>query len=353
MTSRPRFELKIGQRKVRLGERTIIMGALNVTPDSFSDGGLYLDPPRAIEHGLELARQGADWIDVGGESTRPGSRPVSAEEELKRVLPVVKGLRRKLPSTPISIDTTKAEVAEETVRAGANILNDVSGLRFDPRLAGVARRHKTPLILMHLRGRPETMQTRPFVEDILQSVMRGLAVSLRRALAAGLRRSQLILDPGLGFGKSRFQNIQILAHLGRLRRFGLPLLVGSSRKSFVQAVAAGTGLRAGALKDPRGAKGAAAYWPMIENLKTHPITPAEAGIHPACEGLQARSRAGAEDKLRGNDWKQAPALQLGDAAAVVASILAGAHIVRVHDVEGVLSAVRIADAMLAAGRRTG
>jgi dihydropteroate synthase len=292
------------------------MGALNVTPDSFSDGGLYLDPARAVEHGLELARQGADWIDVGGESTRPGSQPVSAQEELRRVLPVIQGLRRKLPSTAISIDTTKAEVAEKAVQAGASILNDVSGLRFDPRLADVARRYKTALILMHLRGRPETMQTRPFVRDILQSLDRGLSCSLQRALSAGLRRSQLILDPGLGFGKSRFQNYEILAQLGRLRRFGLPILVGSSRKSFVQAIAAGAGLHPATGRGPRSKRGAATYWPMIENLK----------------------------------GQQAPALQPGDAAAVVASILAGAHIVRVHDVAAILPAVRIADAVLAASR---
>src|SRR5208337_1592884 len=141
MTLRPTCELKIGHRKVRLGERTLIMGALNVTPDSFSDGGLYLDPAKAVERGLELVRQGADWIDVGGESTRPGSRPISAEEELERVLPVIQGLQRKLRSTPISIDTTKAEVAAKAAQAGAGILNDVSGLRFDPRLADVARRY--------------------------------------------------------------------------------------------------------------------------------------------------------------------------------------------------------------------
>jgi dihydropteroate synthase len=317
MIPRSTFEIRIGGRNVRLGERTLIMGALNVTPDSFSDGGLYLDPGRAVEHGLELARQGADWIDVGGESTRPGSQPVSAQEELRRVLPVIRGLRRKLRSIPISIDTTKAEVAEQAVQAGASILNDVSGLRFDPRLADVARRYKTPLILMHLRGRPETMQTRPFVRDVMQSVARGLARSLRRALAAGLRRSQLIVDPGLGFGKSRFQNFEILAHLGQLRRFGLPILVGSSRKSFVQAIAAGPSLHAAARHGPGSKRGAARYWPMLENLKA----------------------------------QQAPALQLGDVAAVVASILAGAHIVRVHDVAGILPAVRIADAVLSACRQ--
>jgi dihydropteroate synthase len=321
MTPRPLFELEIGNRKVRLGERTIIMAALNVTPDSFSDGGLYLDPERAVAHGFELARQGADWIDVGGESTRPGSRQVSAEEELRRVLPVIRSLRRKLPSTPISVDTTKAEVAENAVQAGANILNDVSGLRFDPRLADVARRHKIPLILMHLRGRPETMQRKPFAKDIMRSLRRGLGWSVERALAAGLRRSQLILDPGLGFGKSRAQNFEILAHLTKLQRFGLPVLVGTSRKSFVQAVARSASLLADASSGSRKKRRRATYWPMTGNLNT-----------------EVGARRGV------------PLLQLGDAAAVVAAILAGAHIVRAHDVAGLLPAVRIADAVLAAGQ---
>ena len=315
MTPRATFEIRLGGRKVRLGERTLIMGALNVTPDSFSDGGLYLDPASAVKRGLDLVRQGADWLDVGGESTRPGSQFVSAEEELHRVLPVIRALRSKLRSTPISIDTTKAEVAEQAVRAGANILNDISGLRFDPRLAEVARRYRLPIILMHIRGRPETMQTRPFVADIVRAVTGGLATSVRRALSVGLHRSQLILDPGLGFGKSRLQNFQILSHLGDLRRFGLPILVGSSRKSFVQAVAAGTDLHIGAPHSHRGRQGAEGYWPM-----------------------QVGARHGVP-------------LQSADAAAVVVSILAGAHIVRVHDVGAVLPAVRIADAVLEAGCR--
>jgi dihydropteroate synthase len=342
MGPRPVLDLDVHGRKIRLGERTFLMGALNVTPDSFSDGGLYLDPARAVEHGLELVRQGADWIDVGGESTRPGSRPISVEEELRRVLPVIRGLRRELRSTPISIDTTKAEVAEKAAQAGASILNDVSGLRFDPRLADVARRYKTPLILMHLRGRPETMQTRPFVRDIWQSLNRGLACSIQRALAAGLRKSQLIVDPGLGFGKSRSQNFEILAHLRKLQRFGLPILVGTSRKSFVQAIAAGADLHAAASQRSKRKGGPAGYWPMFVNHKMPAVIPAKAGIHRVGEGLDSR--------LRGNDWKQAPTLQLGDAAALVASILGGAHIVRVHDIAAVLPAVRIADAVLAACR---
>ena len=311
MIIRPRYELRVSGRKVRLGERTLIMGVVNVTPDSFSDAGRFLDPARAIEHALELARHGADWIDVGGESTRPGSKPVTVEEELRRVLPVIRGLYSRRPSLPISIDTTKSQVAEEAVRAGAAIINDVSGLRFDPRLAEVARRHRTPLILMHLRGRPLTMQQKPFARSIWRSLEQGLASSVRRALNAGVRRSQLILDPGLGFGKSRRQNYQILAGLVRLQSFRLPVLVGTSRKSFVQAVVAGERLA------PMGVKQSGReVWPLASG-----------------------SRAG-----------QAPPLQIGDAAAVAASILAGAHIVRVHDVEAALPAVRIADAVLAAGR---
>lgn len=308
MLSRSLLELAIKGHRTRVGERTLVMGVVNVTPDSFSDGGRFLDPDRAIEHALELARQGADWVDIGGESTRPGSKPVSAEEELSRVLPVVRGLHRRRPGLPISIDTTKAGVAEAAVLAGASVINDVSGLRFDPRLAEVARRHRTPLILMHLRGRPETMQQEPFARSIWRSLREGLAGSIRRALAAGVRRSQLIIDPGLGFGKSRRQNFEILAHLDRLQDFGLPIMVGTSRKSFVQAVSAGEG------SEPSPAKRSPSDWPLASDKRARHAVP----------------------------------LQFGDAAAVAASILAGAHIVRVHDVAAALPAVRIADAILAA-----
>jgi dihydropteroate synthase len=307
MKPRRQFELRIQGRKVLLGERTLIMGVVNVTPDSFSDGGLYFEPAPAIEQGLKLAREGADWIDVGGESTRPGSKPVAAEEELRRVLPVIRGLKRREPSLPISIDTTKAEVAEEAVRAGAAIINDVSGLRFDPGIAEIAAHYKTPLILMHMRGRPETMQRGPFVRFIWRSLRSGLSRSINTALRAGVRRSQLIIDPGLGFGKTRRQNFEILAGLSRLARVGLPVLVGTSRKSFLQAVVAGEGL------DPSRARG------------TEPWRITVRGI-PAPEDLAA--------------------LRIGDAAAAAVSVLGGAHIVRVHDVAAALPAVRIADALL-------
>ncbi len=282
MDPRRIFKLRVGGRSLRLGERALVMGIVNATPDSFSDGGQYLDPGRAIAHGLELAKQGADWIDVGGESTRPGAEAVSVEEELRRVLPVVRGLHRKKPSLVISIDTTKAEVAEAAVRAGASIINDVSGLRFDPRIADVARRYKTGLILMHSRHTPRTMQKLPFARFVWRSVRTGLPRSIRCALAAGVKRSQLIIDPGLGFGKSRDQNFEILADLRRLQEFRLPILVGTSRKSFVRNLGARHGVP----------------------------------------------------------------LQAADAAAVVVSILGGAHVVRVHDVAAMMPAVRIADAVL-------
>jgi len=311
MSSRTLFDIVIRGRRIRLGERTLILGIVNVTPDSFSDGGRYLHPGRAVEHALELVRQGADWIDVGGESTRPGALPVPAEEELRRVLPVIRGLRQRMPSLVISIDTTKSQVAEQAIRAGASIINDVSGLRFDPHLAEVARRHRALLVLMHLRGRPASMQREPFARSVWRSIEGGLQRSVRRARDRGVPLSKLIVDPGLGFGKSRRQNFEIIAHLGRLHRFHLPILVGTSRKSFVQGVlameSAGTG-------PSRGKPGS--FWALAANSSGAPSRP-----------LQK--------------------LLAGDAAAVAASILAGAHIVRVHDVEVIVPAVRIADAILA------
>ncbi|HEY6292017.1 MAG TPA: dihydropteroate synthase [Terriglobia bacterium] len=305
MPGRPIFTIRIAGRPVALGRRTLVMGVLNVTPDSFSDGGLYLDPKSAVEHGLEMARQGADWIDVGGESTRPGSKPVTVDGELARVLPVIRGLHRRAPKLPISIDTTKAAVAEAALKAGAAVINDVSGLRVDPALADVARHGRTPLVLMHLRGRPETMQQGPFAREIRRSLGRGLAWSIRQALERGVCRSQLLIDPGLGFGKTRRQNYQILAGLTRLQRFGLPLVVGSSRKSFVRAIASGEGL------DPDSTR-----------RRTH------------------GRRHGARP--------EAASLQMADAAAVVAAILEGAHVVRIHDVAALMPAIRIADATLEA-----
>ena len=307
-----------------------------MTPDSFSDGGRYLNPRRAIEHAIKMARQGADWIDVGGESTRPGSLPVPAEEELRRVIPVIQALHRKLPALPILIDTTKAVVAEEAVLAGATMLNDVSGLRFDSKLASVARRHGTPLILMHIRGRPRTMQQKPFARSIWRSIRTSLAWSISAALRSGVHRSQLIIDPGLGFGKSRRQNFEIIAQLERLNVFHLPILVGTSRKSFVQAIVAGEELGQQLLTPVPHFAGPARAAPSLRSGQT---------LKGGATRITATKSLWA---LSGMARKSVPQLLLGDAAAVTASILAGAHIVRVHDVESILPAVRIADAILSA-----
>ena len=277
---RKEFTLHSGRKQIRLGRRTLVMGVVNVTPDSFSDGGRRLKPAKAVARGLELLRGGADWIDIGGESTRPGSLPVPVEEELRRVLPVVRGLRKKSRAW-ISIDTTKAEVAEAALSAGADAINDVSSLRFDRRMALVAAERRCPLILMHMRGVPATMQQVSFASDVWRSVRSGLKRSVQKALQAGVRRNQLIVDPGFGFGKSFEQNFELLRNLSRLSTLRLPILVGTSRKSFIRQIVG----------------------------------------------------------------KSPEKIQAGTAATVVAAILGGAHIVRVHDVKEVLPAVRIADAI--------
>jgi dihydropteroate synthase len=276
---------------------------------------------------------------------------VAAQEELRRVLPVIRGLRRR--SFPVSIDTTKSEVAEQAVQAGATIINDISGLRFDPRLAEVARRHCTPLVLMHIRGRPQTMQRKAFAKSIWRSLGRGLEWSIRQALASGVRRSQLILDPGLGFGKTRRQNFEILSGLKRMQRFGLPVLIGASRKSFVQAVARGEGLEP--RRRPSGARSqlSTTAWP----LTTQPAAPSARASGPPSPwqdhtgyGLPPASRACLPllTKPSALVSRTGPSLlAVGDAAMVTAAILGGAHIVRVHDPASVLPAVRIADALLA------
>ena len=282
MFRRKKTRLRLPSRVLALGERTLIMGVLNVTPDSFSDGGLYLDPEQAAEHALEMERAGADILDIGGESTRPGSRGTSAEEELGRVLPVLDRLRSRL-KIPISIDTQKAAVAERAIGAGAEMINDVTALRTDPELAEVARRHRLPVILMHMRGVPRTMQKRPFASDVVRDVVSGLRAAVARARKAGIVKSQILLDPGIGFGKSYKQNCELLARLPELARLGCPLVVGTSRKSFIGHLL---------------------------------------GDAPPQERL----------------W--------GTAATVAASIIAGAHIVRVHDVAEMVQVARVTDAVI-------
>jgi dihydropteroate synthase len=284
MFQRKQFRLHLPSRTLLLGERTLVMGVLNVTPDSFSDGGAYLDSQAAIARALELERDGADLLDIGGESTRPGAAPATAQEELRRIVPVLEVLRGKL-RIPISVDTQKAEVAEAALAAGAEILNDISALRNDLRLAEVARRARVPMILMHMRGTPRTMQRGPFARDVIRDVMAGLRDALARARRAGLAKSQLLVDPGIGFGKKHQQNFEILARLPEFARLGCAIVVGTSRKSFL-------------------GKAMSRLWgPEV----------------PPGERL------------------------LGTAATVTASILAGAHIVRVHDVAEMAQVARIAD----------
>jgi dihydropteroate synthase len=271
----------VSSRTLVLGERTLVMGVLNVTPDSFSDGGQFLDTEQAVARAMEIERSGADILDIGGESTRPGSVGLSAQEELRRVIPVLEKLRGRL-KIPVSIDTSKSEVAEAAIYQGAEIINDVTGLRVDPRLAEIAAKRRLPLILMHMRGEPRTMQQKPFARDILRDVTGGLRQSVATARRAGVAKSQIILDPGIGFGKSTRQNFELLARLPELARLGFPLLVGTSRKGF---------------------------------------------IGKALGGAAEAERA----------W--------GTAATVAAVILGGAHIVRVHDVVEMVQVARVADAI--------
>jgi dihydropteroate synthase len=291
MFGRRQYQLRLPARRLALGERTLVMGVLNVTPDSFSDAGLFLQADAAVAQAVAMERAGADIIDVGGESTRPGSLGVSAETELARIVPVIAGLRGKI-RIPISVDTSKSQVAEAAAEAGAEIVNDVTALRNDPRIAEVAQRRKLALVLMHMRGKPRTMQSRPFARDVLRDVAKGLRHALALARRAGVAKSQIVLDPGIGFGKSYEQNCELLARLPELARLGYPLLVGTSRKSFIARVLQKSKLRAG---------------------------------------------SGAE-----RSW--------GTAAAVAASILQGAHIVRVHDVAEMTQVARVCDAVASAGR---
>ena len=259
------------------------MGVLNMTPDSFSDGGKYYQPEAAIQRALAMEQEGAEVLDIGGESTRPGAEETSAAEELERILPVLEGLRGRL-KIPVSVDTRRAAVAELAIRAGAEMINDVSGLKTDARLAEVVAKNDVGLILMHMRGEPRTMQLGPFARDVMSDVMSGLRESVAMARKAGLAKTQIILDPGIGFGKSYAQNYELIEKLPRLAALGYPLLVGTSRKGFLGATLARDG---------------------------KPAPP--------------------EERI----W--------GTAATVTASILGGAHIVRVHDVTEMVQVARVAD----------
>ena len=281
---------QLPDRILTLGRRPLVMGIINVTPDSFSDGGRFADTASAVAHGLRLLEQGADILDIGGESTRPGAKAaVSAEEELRRVLPVITTIKKQRPDAVISIDTYKASVARAAAAAGAEIVNDVSALRWDPQMAATIAEIKCGAVLMHMRGRPEEWRTLPPPVDIFLLVKRELREWVEAAVVAGVRRERIALDPGFGFGKNFDQNYPLLARFQDLQSLGFPLLAGTSRKSFLGRTLARDG------KD-----------------------------------------ASATDRLYGN------------LAAHTALILKGAHILRTHDVKAAVDAARVTDAILEA-----
>ena len=236
---------KIRWREIDLSSRGLILGIVNATPDSFSDGGVFLDPAAACEHGLNLLREGASILDIGGESTRPGALPVIAEEEINRVLPVIKALRARTEA-PISIDTSKAAVAEAALEAGADIINDVTALRGDSRMSAVAVSSRAGLILMHMQGNPQTMQDAPSYhqDDVVGAVAKFLSERRDAALWCGVDHAAIILDPGLGFGKTVAHNLALLRNIPHLAALGAPLLIGHSRKSFLTKIAGNLGAEA-------------------------------------------------------------------------------------------------------------
>ena len=278
---RKRFTIQVNGKDYTLGRRTWIMGILNVTPNSFSDGGLFLDKDKAVEHGLQLIEDGADILDVGGESTRPGSDAISVEEEIRRIIPVISEIRKKSAAL-ISVDTTKTEVGQKALDAGADILNDISSFRFDPEMMTLAAEKKVPVILMHMKGMPKTMQVNPTYDDLLNEVKSFLEERVESALSFGIQREKIIADPGIGFGKGLHHNLCLIKNLHFLEELNLPILLGVSRKAFIGQI-----------------------------LKLPP-----------------------EERIEGT------------IASALLSILNGAHILRVHDVAAVKRAVAVAEAIM-------
>lgn len=229
------MRLELPPHAFELGQRTWLMGVVNVTPDSFSDGGKFFDERAAISHGVALAKAGAHLLDVGGESTRPGAEAISAEEELRRVVGVIQALKRECPASPVSIDTSKAQVARAAVRAGASMINDVTALA-DPQMAAVAAETGAALCLMHMQGTPRTMQQAPAYGDVVTEVKAFLRAAAERAKAAGVEPARIVVDPGIGFGKTPDHNLTLLRRLNELRSLGYPVLVGTSRKAFLGLV---------------------------------------------------------------------------------------------------------------------
>jgi len=281
---------QLARRSLAYGERTLVMGVLNVTPDSFSDGGQFFSPERAVAHAEQTINEGADLIDIGGESTRPGSEFVAEEEELRRVIPVIERLAG-ISSVPISIDTTKSSVARAALGAGAEIVNDISGLRFDPQIADEVANAKAGLILMHSRGTPKTMQQLPPADNLLKEVIDGLRESVSLTQQRGVASQSIAIDPGIGFGKTAEQNLELIANLDQIARAleNFPIMIGASRKSFI-----------GKLLDS---------------------APADQRLY-------------------------------GTIASTVVAAMNGAHIVRVHDVKAAVDAVRIVEAIARARRES-
>jgi dihydropteroate synthase len=224
--------IQFKKTKMDLSSRTHIMGILNVTPDSFSDGGKFFKLEDAVRQGIKMAEEGADMIDVGGESTRPGSNPLAVEEESSRVIPVIKALIKEI-DIPISIDTYKAKVAKEALDAGAQMINDISALRFDPEMKKIVAEYKVPIVLMHIKGTPKNMQENPYYEDVIGEITEYLKESIRIATEAGIDPEKIIVDPGIGFGKRLEDNLNILKNLKKFSILGCPILIGCSRKSFI------------------------------------------------------------------------------------------------------------------------
>ena len=283
--SRRAYVLRARDKKLELGRRTRVMGVVNITPDSFFDGGRFFERSKAVEYCLQLVESGADIVDLGGESSRPGAEPVSVQEELERVLPVLQEVRKQVPVL-ISVDTCKSEVAREALKEGADIVNDISAFRLDPEMPRVVKEWDAAVVLMHMRGTPQIMQELPPSEDILEEVQTDLQAAVSKASENGIPEESIIIDPGIGFGKTVEDNCRILNRLSFLESFDLPVLVGTSRKSFL----------GGILDIP------------------------------------------AQDRI----W--------GSAASVAVAIMRGAHIVRLHDVAELTQVAPITDAILTEGR---
>jgi dihydropteroate synthase len=275
------MKLTWGNYILDLTRKTHIMGILNITPDSFSDGGRHFDRATAIEQGLRMVEDGADIIDIGGESTRPGSESVSVDEELRRTIPVIEELAKRI-SVPLSIDTYKAEVAQKALESGASIINDISGLRFDPEMPKVVAKFNVPVVIMHIKGKPKDMQQNPVYEAVIPEIMDYFRISIRLAKKFGIREDLMVLDPGIGFGKSFDHNLELLNNLEQLTLLEKPLLIGPSRKAFIGKIL---------------------------------------------------GEAAATERLEGT------------AAAVVVSIMKGANIIRVHDVKEMTKVARVVDAI--------